>query len=240
MAKLYSVKEITDQLNAELELHSLDYRYTEERVRARLRYARTKNLITPKRMGYDRRAKYYTEEDVDKLRSLWVGPMLPEFETYEEDLQAIDPDAEEIEIRTAKAEDIQAILGLLPTSPAEAADLSTYLAKMFKNSRNANFVAIRNDDEIVGWSQAEVSPAVSALEGTVTGLIRIRVPQDRQDKKIAARSLIYRAEWWLRDLSVSRILLEVPASMTDLKEWLVESVFFEEDHSRFLLMKSAK
>src|SRR5215470_4613606 len=89
--KLYSVKEIANILNEELEAQGSDYRYTEERVRSRLRYLRSKTTgeskslhVTPRIIGYDRRAKYYTEEDVDKLRSFWIGPLTEEFSDYPE------------------------------------------------------------------------------------------------------------------------------------------------------------
>jgi hypothetical protein len=84
--RLYSVHDITMLLNGELEASGAAYRYTEERVRSRLRYLRRKATdatravpLTPMVMGYDRRANYYTAEDVDTLRAIWIGPLPAEF-----------------------------------------------------------------------------------------------------------------------------------------------------------------
>lgn len=240
MPKLYSVKEITDLLNRELEDTDVDYRYTEERVRARLRYAQSKRLITPKTMGYDRRAKYYTEDDVEKLRTSWIGPMLPEFEVYKEDAEVIDTEHEEIEVRSAKESDAEAILNLLPMKDYARAEFRIYLPKMLKGTKTGNFVALYNSTEIIGWSQAEVSPALSALEGEITGVIRIYIPMERKESSIAARSLTYRAEWWLRNLNVSQVVIEVPEAMAGLYALFTETLFFEPEQRITLLKKPTK
>lgn len=240
MPKLYSVKEITDVLNRELEDTDVDYRYTEERVRARLRYAQSKRLITPKTMGYDRRAKYYTEEDVEKLRTSWIGPMLPEFEAYKEDIEALDTEHEEIEVRPAKEGDAEAISNLLPIKDYARGEFTIYLSKMLKGTKTGNFVALYNSEEIIGWSQAEVSPALSALEGEITGVIRIYVPAERKDRSIAARSLTYRAEWWLRNLNVSQVVIEVPDAMFDLRTLFTDTLLFEPEQRVMLLKKPTK
>src|SRR5258707_6216043 len=146
MKKLYSVREITEMLNAELEASGADYRYTEERVRSRLRYLRSKATneakalhVTPKMMGYDRRAKYDTEEDVDKLRAIWIGPMLAEFEVHLEDLKNVDHERdEEVEVREARADDIVAIVKLVERENLEEQDVRGHIATMLRSRKRGS------------------------------------------------------------------------------------------------------
>lgn len=234
MRKLYSIREITQMLNAELQSNSIDYRYTEERVRARLRYLRSKATteaeslhVEPKIYGYDKRAKYYTEEDVNRLRAIWVGPMLAEFTEHHEDLNIIDSDKEEVEVREAKASDIEPIAKLNPLITAEL-DIITQVARMVKETKCKTFVAFNLDGEIIGWSQAEISSAASAVTGKLVGVIRIYVPSERKERRIITRSLLHRSHWWLITQKAKVVRFEILANMLDMED-LYKSMFLEED-----------
>lgn len=231
MQKLYSIKEITQILNEQLAESGVDYRYTEERVRARLRYLRSKETqeaeslhVEPKVYGYDRRAKYYTDEDVQKLKSIWIGPMLPEFTEHASDAGGNDVEREEIEIREAKSSDALALNSLVSTIGSDF-DFRGHIVRLLKESQGKVFIAFIPDDSIIGWAQAEVSSALTLIEGVLSGFIRVYVPQDRADKHTALRLLIYRAQWWLKRQDVQRIVAEVPKAFINL----TEDTYLEDD-----------
>jgi hypothetical protein len=218
--KLYSIKEITQMLNAELETSNVDYRYTEERVRARLRYLRSRATkeaealhVEPKVYGYDRRAKYYTEEDVAKLRTVWIGPMLAEFTEQPENTEG-ESEQEEVEVREAKTIDIDSIQHLLPTKSASEVDWQNFIGRMLKDSKGKVFVAFIPNGEIVGWSQAEVSSSLSLIEGDLAGIVRAFARSDRPEVHKIIRLLLYRGQWWLRKQNVRHIIIELPTTLT--------------------------
>jgi hypothetical protein len=231
MKKLYSVKEIAEMLNRELEQQGVDYRYTEERVRSRLRYLRSKGvhdeeepLVSAKVVGYDRRAKYYSEEDVEKLRHIWIGPMLPEFEVNPEDTSMQDRDDNEVLVRPAESRDIEQIAATLPSATdGEKADMHAHLGRLFKQQGSKSFVAIAYDEHVIGWAHAEISPAMSLVRGTVAGTIRFHLSTEVEMHRAAARALIFRSQWWLLRHGAGQIVVEVPAEMHDL-ESLLESM----------------
>src|SRR5258707_14433480 len=131
MKKLYSVREITEMLNAELGASGAEYRYTEERVRSRLRYLRSKATdeakalhVTPKMMGYDRRAKNYTEEDGDKLRAIWIAPTLAEFAAHPLDVDTRDQEwGEEVDVPETRAADAKAIFAFCKGANVQEPDV---------------------------------------------------------------------------------------------------------------------
>lgn len=221
MDKLYSVKEIAEILNNELEAGGSHYRYTEERVRSRLRYLRSKTTdeakalaVKPRVLGYDKRAKYYTKEDVDKLRSFWVGPMLAEFTDYPEDLQVLESSGnEEVEVREATTEDAAVFVSMLGNANQSSEELEEHFHKMLKAFRKGVFVAQAANGEILGWAQGEISSALSLVRGQSTGLIRLWVTETRQDNVIAARSLILRLQWLLSSQKAKEYVIEAPASL---------------------------
>lgn len=224
MEKLYSVKEIAEILNKELEAGGDDYRYTEERVRSRLRYLRSKTTneseamaVKPRVLGYDKRAKYYTKEDVDKLRSFWVGPVLAEFSDYPEDLQVLELSGnEEVEIREAREDDATTIVSMLNSNNQTTEELKELFHKMLKASRKGVFVAHTADNKIIGWAQGEISAAMSLVRGQTTGVIRLWVTEERQDSVIAARSLILRLQWLLSSQKAQEYVIESPAHLLEL------------------------
>jgi len=238
MGKLYTVKEMADLLTKEFGSNPANYEFTEERVRARLRSARARGIITPKYMGYDRRTNYYSEEDFAKLKASWIGPELPEFTEHPEDREVIDTNREEVTVRPAKLADAEAIFDLLPAfgSVSQAESMRNYVTKMLKSRDVVNFVSILNDGAVTGWAQAEISAAVSVLQGAITGMIRVFVPNQRNDKVIAMRSLIYRAERWLKRFDVNQILVEMPESMADLRGTITDQMSYQEKQS-FLFHK---
>lgn len=238
MAKLYTVKEMADLLNKEFGSNPANYEFTEERVRARLRSARARGTITPRYMGYDRRTNYYSEEDFAKLKASWIGPELPEFTEHPEDREVIDTTKEEVTVRPAKPADAEAIFDLIPAfgSASQAQSMRNYVAKMLKSRDVVNFVSTLNDDAVTGWAQAEISAAVSVLQGAITGIIRVFVPNDRNDRVIAMRSLMYRTERWLRRFDVNRILVEIAESMADLRGTLTDQMSYQEKQA-FLYCK---
>ncbi len=236
MKKLYSVREITEMLNAELGASGAEYRYTEERVRSRLRYLRSKATdeakalhVTPKMMGYDRRAKYYTEEDVDKLRAIWIGPMLAEFEVHPLDLDTVDQEwGEEVDVREARADDAAAIFELVKGENVEERDVRGHIATMLKSRKRGTFVAVTSGGDVIGWAHAEVSPPASLLRGRTTGVVHIRVASEKKDSPIAARSLIYRSQWWLTSQGAHEVIVEMPDTTASLQQ-LIESVSLQPD-----------
>jgi hypothetical protein len=236
MAKLYTVKEMAELLSQEFGENPANYEFTEERVRARLRSARARGTIKPQRMGYDRRTNYYSEEDFAKLRASWIGPELPEFTEYREDLDILNPEEEEIYVRAATVSDGQAILSLFPPfqSEDEKDAIAIYVSKMLKSSQNTNFVATLNETEIIGWAQAEISVPTSLLKHGTTGVIRIHAPV-RKERPIAVRSLYHRAHMWLTDFHAQNVLVEVPADMADLEEVFQKRCFLEPE-TRILFM----
>src|SRR5271165_3109388 len=162
--KFYTLKDIVEMLNGELENSELSYRYTEQAVRSRLRYLRSKGvedhskpLITPKVLSYDLRTKYYTEEDVQKLRALWIGPMIAEFHEYPEDLNRLE-EVDEVEVRPADSKDEEPISKLFQSaSDEEAQDRLTRINRMLKEPNAKTFVALNQENEIVGWTQAKIA-----------------------------------------------------------------------------------
>lgn len=235
MAKLYTVKEIAQIMNEEFGNNPADYKFTEERVRARIRAARDKGLIKPIRMGYDRRTRYYSEEDVEKLKSTWIGPELPEFTEHEEDTEIVEQSGE-VEVRPAKLQDLESILALFDIAEEETDTLKLYLAKMLKSKQVSNFVAIADENEIIGWAQVEISSALSILKGKPSGVVRLIVI-DNEAKIIAARSLAYRAQQWLSNLSVHHFSLEIPMSMSDMQEMLSSKLNLEAETSLLIMSK---
>jgi hypothetical protein len=224
MRKLYTVREIAEMLNEELGKEGIDYRYTEERVRARLRYLRSKGvqsdedpLVKPKVLGYDRRAKYYSEEDVAKLRAIWVGPMLPEFEVRSDIAEGEAGEGNEVMVRPATIADAEAIAQTVASQQVDKADVTPVVARMLKAPSSKTFVAQDDDGNIIGWSQAEVSPSATLSRQSTTGLIRLYVPAE-EIREPATQALIYRAQWWLIRQKCKQIVVEVPESLRDLHE----------------------
>ncbi len=240
MSKLYSVKEIAEMLNKELEESGVSYRYTEERVRSRLRYLRSRTTtesralqVTPKILGYDKRAKYYTEEDVEKLRGIWVGPMLAEFETYVDGEAPSDED-EEVEVREATTEDKDPLIELIAANSSASQGLQEQLARQLKAAKSGIFVAFTAEGELIGWSRAEVSHGMSMLQGIVVGMIYVFVSADKKEKAVATRALIYRAKWWLKSQKAARVIAVVPAAMSSLGA-LFEEMNLQNENDLMLL-----
>src|SRR5258708_1549222 len=189
MKKLYSVREITEMLNAELGASGAEYRYTEERVRSRLRDLRSKATseakalhVKPKMMGYDRRAKYYTEEDVDKLRAIWIGPMLAEFEVHPLDLDTVDQEwGEEVDVREARADDAAAIFELVKGENVEERVVRGHIATMLKSRKRGTFVAVTGGGDVIGWPHAEGAPPPTPRRGRATSGCHILVPRENKD-----------------------------------------------------------
>jgi hypothetical protein len=227
MAKLYTVKEIAELMTREFGANPAGYEFTEERVRARLRSARARGIIKAQHLGYDRRTNYYTAEDVERLKSSWVGPESAEFPEYPEDLQLVNPDEEEITVRKATVKDIEAILTLLPSSqPVEDKEaLKPYIERMLKSSQYASFVAVLNEERVVGSAQVEISPPMSLIRGLPTGAIYIYSEHAKQYTPIVVRSLYQRANLWLTTFNVLSRTVELPTSLSDLISELVATIF---------------
>jgi hypothetical protein len=236
--KLYTVKDIVELLNASLEKDGTEYRYTEQSVRARLRYLQSKGVdnrdtptITPKVLNYDKRTKYYTEEDVEKLRNILIGPMLPEFTEYDEDLPLLEEN-DEIEVRPATISDIEAISHLsgLPKDK-EQADIHDPVFRLVKEPNSKTFLAENSEKEIFGWSQAKISFGSSIVNGKLSGSIYIFIAKDKKGSKIALRSLIFRAHRWLKLRKAEMIVVEIPSSLADEENYLrsldmTDTIFF--------------
>jgi DNA-binding Lrp family transcriptional regulator len=235
MAKLYTVKEIAELMSNEFGNNPADYKFTEERVRARIRAAREKGLIKPIRMGYDRRTRYYSQEDVDILKATWIGPELPEFTEYREDIETSE-DNEIVDIRAAKIQDAEAIISLFDIGQEEKVILEPYLDKMLKSKQVANFVATINENVIIGWAEVEISSALSLIKRKPYGLVRLNV-LDLEERIIVARSLAFRAQQWLNTLSVYHFTLEIPESMTNLQTMFEEKLGLKPEISILELAK---
>jgi hypothetical protein len=228
MKKLYTVREIVELLNAELEKEGARYRYTEERVRSRLRYLRSKGvqqnegpLVKAKILGYDRRAKYYSEEDVEKLRQIWVGPMLPEFEVGSSTSGAIDEEQDEVLVRPATIADVRQISELTATSSGSSwEEIRAQVTRMLREPGSKTFVAIADDGSniAVGWSYAEMSPSMALALGSASGVIRVFASTDKRERSAATRALVYRAQWWLLRQKATRIIVELPQGNEDLED----------------------
>jgi hypothetical protein len=174
--RLYSVHDITTLLNAELEASGAAYRYTEERVRSRLRYLRRKATdaaralpVTPSVLGYDRRATFYTEEDVDKLRAIWTGPLPAESEglPWDEDEgegvpgEAAEP-GEDVDVREARADDVVAMCALVTRAHVDERAVRGHLATMVSARTRGTCVAVTSDGTLMGWG-------LGARRGVVPG-----------------------------------------------------------------------
>src|SRR5262249_23286071 len=89
------------------------------------------------------------------------------------------------------------------------------VVKMLKANKHGVFVA-SNNDAVIGWSRAEMSGPLSAIRGRVCGRITVNVAADRPNRAIAMRSLVYRAQWWLKTQQVQDIVVEIPTSLRGL------------------------
>jgi hypothetical protein len=223
--KLYTIKDIVELLNENLEKNEQPYRYTEQNVRSRLRYLRSKGveeheepIITPKVFGYDRRTKYYTEEDVEKLRAILIGPMLPEFDEHEEDLSILE-EIDEVEVRPANIEDLEAIGKMSdPNYQTSGKNLHDPVYRMLKEPNSKVFVAINSEEQIIGWVQARISFAISITNHAPAGTIYLDVLEKKSERFIAARSLVYRAHRWLIRRDAEKIYLEMPSQLAELED----------------------
>jgi hypothetical protein len=212
--KYYTVKDIVELLNGDLEKNDIQYRYNEQSVRARLRYLRSKGIenrekpvITPKAFGYDRRISL-------------MEPMLPEFHTYTEDLPILE-EVDEIEVRPSTIEDVEAISKLTPLNkPNDEKLIHDPIYRMVKEPNSKTFVSFTVDNEIIGWAQARISFALSVTRSANTGEIHFFVSPSANHRQIALRSLVHRAERWLILRDVQYMLLMVPPSMAEFEEYL--------------------
>lgn len=203
----------------------------EQSVRARLRYLQSKGvenhektIITPKVLGYDRRTKYYSEENVERLRNILIGPMLPEFAVYEEELPILEEIAE-INIRPATIDDIEAISKLMHfVDDGNGEMLHNPIDRMLKEPNCKSFVAITPNNEIVDWSQGKISFASSVATGAPAGSICFFVNASDTLLKPIVRLLIHRAHRWLRLRNSKSIILEIPGSMKGLEEYLISLI----------------
>lgn len=215
--KLYTLRDIVELLNEDLEKTELSYRYTEQSVRARLRYLQskaaedpTRPMITPKVLGYDRRTNYYTEEDVRILRELWTGPMLAEFDDGSGYLDSLDP-LDTREVRPAGEEDFAALIAFLGLEEDEEAKNRVF--RMLKEPNAKTFVAIDENNAIVGWGQAKIAFGISVAEARVAGAITFYVAPDTSETIALMRSLTLRTYRWLIQRDAQIIVLEVPSTM---------------------------
>jgi hypothetical protein len=227
MAELFTVKQIAEIMTKEFAGGAVESKFTEERVRARLRSARAQGIIKAQHLGYDRRTNYYTAEDIEKLKAEWIGPERAEFTDYPEDLDIINPDEEEITIRKATLKDADAIIALLPAGQPqqEKEALRPYIIRMLKSSQYASYVAVMNEEVVIGCAQAEISPPASLIRRAVTGAIYIYVESTRKDARIIVRSLYHRARQWLAKFNVRSEAIELPADLTDLADEFARTMF---------------
>jgi hypothetical protein len=94
---------------------------------------------------------------------------------------------------------------------------------MLKIPGSKTFVAVlavddKADNTIIGWSYAEVSPSMSLILSGTAGIIRAIVIPEKTERAAAARSLVYRAQWWLLRQKSQHILVEILPAMSDLAE----------------------
>jgi hypothetical protein len=248
--RLFTIRDIVEILNKDLQRNDVEYRYTEQSVRSRLRYLRSKGVedraqpvVMPKTFGYDKRTKYYSEEDVEKLRSIWIGPMLAEFHDYPEDLPILE-EVDEIEVRPATDDDIEA-LAELPRRSAEAqenetanTDMRDRASKMLKEPNSKTFVAFSADGKILGWAQAKIEFGQSLAQGDTVGAIHFYVSLVDKLANFALRSLIHRAQRWLDYRDAKHSVLVIQASMAGFEQYL--HTIFLPDSTELVVVNAPK
>ncbi len=226
--KLYTIRDIVELFNRELAAHEASYRFTEQSVRSRMRYLRSKGvddqtapIITPKVFGYDKRTKYYTEEDVEILRRNLVGPMMPEFHDYEEDLPILE-EVDQIEVRPASAKDVDTLISPISLlhDAAQQAVLHDNVSRMIKEPNSKTFIAVDENRTVLGWAQVRIAFAQSVAFGQQVGQICFWISPTEKLSEIALRSLYYRSERWLSLRDTRQTLIEIPASMSKFEGYL--------------------
>jgi hypothetical protein len=111
-----------------------------------------------------------------------------------------------------------AILALLPSSqPDEEKEaLKPYIERMLKPSQYSSFVALLNEEMVIGCAQVEISPPASLIRGLPTGAINICSKSATRHTPIVVRSLYHRANQWLGKFNVLSRTVELPAALSDL------------------------
>ena len=133
----------------------------------------------------------------------------------------------EITVRKATLKDADAILALLPSSQSdeEREALKPYIERMLKSSQYSSFVALLNEDKVIGCAQVEISPPASLIRGLPTGVIYIYAKSATRHTPIVVRSLYHRANYWLGKFTVLSRTVELPATLSDLISELAKTTF---------------
>src|SRR6266567_1842458 len=103
-----------------------------------------------------------------------------------------------IEVRAALARDVLAIARLAGELgyPSTQQDVRDRLAAMERNSCHATFVAVMNEEEVIGWIHlSEVHSLTSGPRAEITSL----VVDSRTRSAGTGRLLVERGERWARD-----------------------------------------
>jgi len=134
---------------------------------------------------------------------------------------------EEITVRKATLKDADAIIALLTSSQSdeEREALKPYIERMLKSSQYSSFVALLNEEKVIGCARVEISPPASLIRGLPTGVIFIYAKSATRLSPIVVRSLYHRANHWLGKFNVLSRTVELPATLSDLIGELAKTTF---------------
>ena len=229
--KLYSVHEITAMLNEQMATYEIDYRFTEDRVRARLRYAQSKGEVTPKSMPYDKRASFYSASDFEYLKRAWIGAEGGMPMGYD----GTEPrESQEVEVRKANTKDAMAILHMSALDEDHIAVYVPQLASLLRGSREQSFVAFATDGQLIGWAHAAYSVPESLIRGQSTGMLFLMLAAARPDAALAATLLMQVTLEWFSAPPVQAVLVHLPNALNDLAEMLGSSGWERDDGEQLL------